>query len=419
LLNRKQNFNIDIKAYGADNTGKTLNTEIIQKALNECNAQNGGTIHFPAGKYLTGTLIAGSNTNINLAEGAVILGSRNIDDYTCNEASFVDACGAERGKGLIIFLKADNVSLTGRGIIDGQGEIFPDLSHRPMLLRFIQCQNVRVDGVTLKNSGAWVQHYFQCRNIIISNVTVNSYANANNDGVNLDCCELARISNCSIQSGDDALTIKSTTGRICRDIVISNCILSSNCNGLKFGTESIGDFENVVISNCVVYDTRLGGITVAVVDGAKLKNVIISNITMRNVGAAIFVRLGNRKYDKSIKKNTIGGIENLILENIYVEGAGVIGSSIMGLPEQPIKNITLKNINISSVGGCKKFDCSKELPELADTYPEFNRWGELPAFGLYCRHIEKITMESCNFSTNIDDCRPATEFDDVKDKDLS
>ena len=406
-------MNIDIKAYGADNTGKTVNTEIIQKALNKCRDNNGGTVYFPAGKYLTGTLIVGGNTHISLSEGAIIIGSQDINDYSCEEASFVDACGADRGKGLIIFLKANNVSLTGAGTIDGQGAIFPDLSHRPMLLRFIQCQNVKVDGVTLKDSGAWVQHYFQCQNVIISNVTVNSYANANNDGINLDSCEQARVSNCFIRSGDDAITVKSTSTKPCRDIVISNCILSSNCNGLKFGTESIGDFENVLMSNCVVYDTRLGGITVAVVDGAKLKNVIISNINMRNVGAAIFVRLGNRKYDKSIENSSRGGIENLTLENINAEGAGIIGSSIMGLPDLPVKNITLKNINISSTGGCESFDDSKELPELADTYPEFNRWGELPAFGLYGRHIEKILMENCSFSTVAADYRPATKFDDV------
>jgi polygalacturonase len=405
-------LNIDINAYGADNTGKHINTEVIQQALDEC-AKNGGTVHFPAGRYLTGTLLVGSNTNIDLAPGTVIIGSRNIDDYDCSEASFIDACGAKRGKGLIIFLKADNVSLTGSRTIDGQGDIFPDLSHRPMLLRFIQCQNIKVDGVTLKDSGAWVQHYFQCRNVVISNVTVNSYANANNDGINLDCCEQARVFNCFIRSGDDALTLKSTTANPCRDIVVSNCILSSNCNGLKFGTESIGDFENVVMSNCVVYDTRLGGITVAIVDGAKLKNVVISNITMRNIGAALFVRLGNRKYDNSIAASAIGGIENLTLENIYAEGAGVIGSSIMGLPEKPVKNITLKNVHISSVGGCESFDNSQELPELAETYPEFNRWGKLPAFGLYCRHVEKITMENCSFSTASADCRPATVFHDV------
>ncbi|MFA6814740.1 MAG: glycosyl hydrolase family 28 protein [Lentisphaeria bacterium] len=405
---------IDIKAYGANNTGKIINTKTIQSALDACHKNKGGTVYFPAGKYLTGTLIVRSNTNVMIAAGAVILGSQNIDDYDCNEASFIDACGAKRGKGLILFLKAENVSLYGAGTINGQGDIFPDLSHRPMLLRFIECEDIRVDGITLKDSGAWVQHYFKCRNLTISNVTVDSYANANNDGLDLDCCQQVRVFGCHFRSGDDALTLKSTTDKPCRDIVISNCILSSNCNGLKFGTESIGDFENVIMTNCVIYDTKLGGITIAVVDGAKLKNVVISNITMRNVGTAIFIRLGNRKYNKSIKKNIIGEIENLTLENIYAGDAGIIGSSILGLKHQSIKNVKLKNINISSAGGCKEYDDSVVLPELMDVYPEFNRWGNFPAFGLYCRHVAGISLENCIFTTMDADCRPATKFEDVR-----
>lgn len=404
---------IDIKAYGADNTGKIINTKIIQSALDACYKNKGGTVHFSAGEYLTGTLIVRSNTNISIAADAVILGSQDIGDYDCNEASFIDACGAERGKGLIIFLKAENVSLCGAGTINGQGDVFPDLSHRPMLLRFIECENVKVNGISLKDSGAWVQHYFKCRNVTISNVTVDSYANANNDGLNLDCCQQVRVFDCHFRSGDDALTLKSTADKPCRDILVSNCMLSSNCNALKFGTESIGDFENVIMTNCLVYDTRLGGITIAVVDGAKLKNVIISNITMRNVGAAIFIRLGNRKYDKFIKKDIIGGIENLTLENIYAEGAGIIGSSIMGLKHQAIKNVKLRNINISSAGGCKEYDDSVVLPELIDVYPEFNRWGNFPAFGLYCRHVTGISIDDCSFTAVAADCRPVTKFEDV------
>ena len=149
-------------------------------------------------------------------------------------------------------------------------------------------------GLTLRNSPMWVQHYLACEGVCIDGIRVESTCNANNDGIDIDGCERVRIANCDIRSGDDALVLKSTLERPCRNVVVTNCVLSSLCNAFKLGTESNGGFENIVMSNCAIYDTRISGIALELVDGGTLEQVSISNVTMHNTRSAIFIRLGDR-----------------------------------------------------------------------------------------------------------------------------
>ena len=280
----------------------------------------------------------------------MLLGSKDIADYTAL-MEFRDAVGTDRGQALIFAHRKENVTIEGRGTIDGQGEGFKD--PRPMILRFLECRVVTVTEITLKDSAAWVQHYLGCEDVMIRGVRVDSNCNGNNDGINLDGCQRVVVSDCHFSAGDDAFTLKCTTHRPCRDIVVTNCLFKSDCNGIKFGTESIGGFENVTISNCVVYDTRLCGITVATVDGAFLQDVLISGITMRNVGGAIFVRLGSRGYHlpKEVKSRPVGHLRRLVIRDVQATGVDRIGSAIIGMPDHPIEDVTVENVRILSEGG--------------------------------------------------------------------
>ena len=162
------------------------------------------------------------------------------------------------------------------------------------MMRFVGCQGVQVDGITLKDSPMWVQHYLACDDVTIRGITVNSRCNDNNDGIDIDACQRVRISDSLVVSGDDAIVLKSTTGRVCRDVVISNCILSSLTNAFKAGTESNGGFQNIALSNCTFYETPGGGLALELVDGGILDGVVISNVVMKDVDCPIFIRLGNR-----------------------------------------------------------------------------------------------------------------------------
>jgi polygalacturonase len=263
----------------------------------------------------------------------------------------------------------------------------------------------------------WVQHYLACDDVHISGITVRSYVNANNDGIDIDSCNRVIISDCNIGSGDDAIVLKSTSARPCKNVVVNNCVLSSRCNALKMGTESNGGFENIVITGCSIYDTRLAGVALEIVDGGTMDGIVVSNITMNKIGAPIFLRLGNRArpFKKDMKKPGIGIMRNITISNIEATGANTTGCAISGLPEAKIENVTLSNIRLSFAGGGTNEDASRAVPEKPEAYPEYSMFGRLPAYGLYCRHVKGLKLLNVQLQLAKSDQRHGIVFEDVED----
>lgn len=421
----------DVRTFGAAGDGARLDTAAIQTAINTCHAAGGGVVLFPAGAYVTGTLLLRSRVRLQLTPGARILGSKNIADYG-NVGTFLDALGIARGKALIYAEEAENIGIFGGGEIDGRGHDFR--GDRPMILRLLRCRKVRVEDVTLRDSAAWVQQYLQCEDVVIRGVHVHCFANGNNDGVNLDGSSRVRVSDCLIESGDDAFTLKCTTPTPCRDIVVTNCVFHSHCNAIKFGTESVGGFHNIAISNCVVRDTTLCGLALLTVDGAVLENVSVSNIVMNTVGACLFLRLGRRGQGVpegtpdaqrpcgALRNINIGPINAVIADRIgknpppwYVEDSPRFPSSILGLPDRPIENVFLHDIDIQCLGGIDRMDPNAKIDEKPAQYPQWDQWGLLPAYGLYCRHVATLGVKNMRLRTLAPDVRPALHFEDVSD----
>ncbi|MHC4330572.1 MAG: glycoside hydrolase family 28 protein, partial [Planctomycetota bacterium] len=288
---------------------------------------------------------------------------------------------------------------------------------RPYIIRFIQCRNVTVQDVTIRNSPMWVQHYMACDDVRITGVTVRSRVNHNNDGINIDSCRRVIISDCNISSGDDAIVLKSTSARICRDVTVSNCVVSSLCNALKMGTESNGGFKNIVMTGCSIYDTRLAGVALEIVDGGTMDCVVISNITMDKIGAPIFLRLGNRArpFKKDMEKPGIGVMRNITITNIEATGANPTGCAISGLPDAKIENITLSNLRLSFDGGGTTADAARIIPEKPTDYPEYSMFGKLSAYGLYCRHVKGLKLFNVELQLAKPDKRHAVVLEDVED----
>jgi len=408
----------DVCDYGAMADGSTLCTKAIQKAIDACSKAGGGKVRFPAGRFLSGTLVLKSNVTLHLDAGSVLLGSTDLKDYPSKVQGFRSYTDNYTEKSLIYAEKAERIAIEGRGMIDGQGKAFKGpYKVRPYMIRIIECRDVAVEDVTIINSPMWVQHFLACDDVRIDGITVRSLVNRNNDGIDIDCCRRVAISNCNILSGDDAIVLKSTADRVCRDVVVSNCVLSSRCNALKMGTESNGGFKNIVLSNCTIYDTRLAGVALDIVDGGTMDGIVVSNITMDGVGAPIFVRLGNRArpFKKDGPEPGIGVLRNVTISNIEASGGNMKGSSITGQPEAKVENVTLANIRLGYAGGGSKDDCAKDVPEKADSYPEYNMFGKLPAYGLYCRHVRGLKLVNVEMQTAEDDLRHAVVFDDVQD----
>jgi polygalacturonase len=404
-----------------------LNTSFIQSTIDACAKGGGGTVFIPAGRYLSGTLFLKSNITLHLDAGAVLVGSKNLQDYPVTISKIRSYTDNYTDKSLIYGEDLNHIGITGTGTIDGNGasfdadgelrkkELFESYKARPYLIRIINCKDILVRDVSILNSPMWVQHYLSCDGINIDGISVRSRVNHNNDGIDIDGCYNVRIANCEIISGDDAIVLKSTLDRPCRNITVTNCVISSNCSAFKLGTETNGGFQDITFSNSIIYDTHLAGLTLQMVDGGKLTRVSISNITMDNVGTAIFIRLGNRArpYKDNMAKPPMGELSNVIISNVQASNVGTTGCSITGLPNFPLKNITLANIRLNFKGGGTQDLVKREIAEVPEKYPEYSMFGKLPAYGFYCRHAENLTFDDVEMDFTEPDARPAIVCDDV------
>ncbi|MCK5853416.1 hypothetical protein KAH27_10350, partial [bacterium] len=226
----------NVVEFGAVGSGKILDTHAIQAAIDECSKNGGGTVFFPAGTYLSGTIYMRDHVQLNLGTGAVLLGSVDVDDFPLNKCNSPSYSDKYVGRALIWGEGLKDIAITGNGTIDGQGAAFrdnlPDESewkklvtfyddttryqpiaryiNRPYIIRLISCRDVLVEEITLLNSPMWMQQYLDCDFVTVQNITVYNHGSYNNDMIDIDCCRNVIISNCYGDSDDDGLTLKST-----------------------------------------------------------------------------------------------------------------------------------------------------------------------------------------------------------------
>jgi hypothetical protein len=253
---------------------------------------------------------------------------------------------------------------------------------------------------------------------------------AHNDGIGIDGCQNVRIKDCDVESGDDALVFKTTSSTMpCRNIVVSGLRLKSNQAGIKMGTESIAPFEEIKISHCHIYDTRNGGIKLLTVDGALLRNVEITDITMDNVRTPMLFRLGSRlsvfRKTKDTQQPT-GILDHVVVKNITANASADAqlkppsGILITGVPGHYINDLTLENIHINLAGGGTAQEARHEVPEAIDKYPEVSTFGPLiPAYGLWARHVSGLKLKNISFTLKNPDLRPAFIIEDGKEVEIT
>lgn len=442
----------NIKDYGALGDGQTLNTSFIQKAIDDA-ASSGGRVVVPAGVFITGSLRLKSNVDLFLKKDAVLKGSSHLSDYERNS----------RWYAIILVENQKNISISGEGTIDGNGDEVvknvirlidnkaivdpgnkkrPIEFYRPQLIEMVKCSAVSIKDITLKDAACWVQTYKECEDLIIDQIKVESTTYWNNDGIDIVDCKNVIITNSFFNAADDGICLKSENPNFsCENIIIRNCKIRSSASGVKLGTASAGGFKKIKIDSIYVYDTYRTAIALEIVDGGILEHVEVSNITGRNVGGAIFIRLGdrNKKADPGILRNIYihdmdvevplekpdkgYNIEGPPAEDIYPHN--LLPSSIVGLPNHPVQKVILENIKIQYGGGAEKsvafvsLDSLDKVPEYPADYPEFSMFGELPAWGLYVRHAEGIELKNVVLSYKKIDFRPALVFDDVRELSLN
>jgi Glycosyl hydrolases family 28 len=299
-------------------------------------------------------------------------------------------------------------------------------SHRegPKAVALKLCRNVIIRDLTIENSPNYNISLLGCDFVDISGVTIR---NGFCDGIDPDCCRDVRISNCFVECWDDAIVPKSSPAlgylRATEHVTVTNCVVTTACNGLKLGTESSGGFKDIAFSNCTIFSSperwqgrrATSGISLETVDGGPLERVVVSNITMRDVRAPLFVRLGNRGRAQKIPAPEF--LRDISISDIVATGAA-LSSSIMGIEGSPIRDMALRNIQIRTRGGGSPELALKQVPEKAAEYPDASRFGDLPAYGLYCRHVEGLSLDGLRLQFEQFEGRPAIVLDDIKNADL-
>ena len=214
--------------FGAKSDTAYLSTKAIQAAIDECSRNNGGKVVIPSGAYLSGTIYFKSNVTLSVEKGATLFGSPRLADYPVNLPDYTFFRKGIVKRALIYAENCSDIAIEGEGTINGQGGSFRENNHskddsysvRPYLIWMIQCKNVRTEGVRLRNSALWMQHYLACDKLYIHNIDVFNHCNKNNDMIDVDGCHDVRISDCVGDADDDGITLKSTSGRGNENIVI-------------------------------------------------------------------------------------------------------------------------------------------------------------------------------------------------------
>lgn len=438
----------NIEKYGAVGDGKTLDSAAINKAIDAASAAGGGTVYFPAGTWLAGSIHLKSRVALFLDQGSTIVATSDPQAYDEAEPNqweqYQDFGHSHFHNSLIWGERLENIAILGTGRIDGKGlarnEKQPRLGNKAISLKL--CRNVVIKDVSILMGGWFGILATGVDNLTIDNVKIDT----NRDGMDIDSCRNVRISNCSVNSPyDDGICLKADYAlgyfRDVENVTITNSEVTGFDNGtlldgtyqrktfakpnspgptgrIKFGTESSGGFKNITISNSVFEYCR--GLALETVDGGHLEDVTISNVTMRDIAnAPIFLRLGSRM--RSPQGTPVGELRRVNITNFVVYNADPrYGSIISGIPGHDIEDVRLSNIRIYYKGGGTRQDA--EPAERENAYPEPNMFGEMPDYGFFIRHVKGIELNDVEVRYLNEDPRPPfilqnvtqAEFNDVK-----
>lgn len=278
---------VSVVDFGAVGDGLYDCTGPVQRAFDEAAGDGGGgVVFFPPGVWRCGSLCLRSGITIVLRKGAVLQAAREAEKFPHFTHSVDSRMDLFPWRAFLFGVGLSDLCIRGEGTIECGGESpafqdgIGDSPDRLYGLFLVDCRNVRLEGLRLRNSAHWMMRLLQCRDVRLQGLDIFNHCNRNNDGMDIDSCDGVLVSDCIIDSSDDALCLKSETTQACRNVLIRNCLLSSHASAIKFGTASIGGFINVVVSDCIIRPSRattmhhpfdlpngMTGIDIACVDG--------------------------------------------------------------------------------------------------------------------------------------------------------
>jgi polygalacturonase len=460
----------DVRTYGATGDGKTLDTVAVNRAIEAAAASGGGVVLFPAGSYLCFSIRLKSQVHLHLEQGSAIVAadSPREGDQTGYNGGVYDAAEPNTAwdayqdyghnhwhNSLLWGEDIHDLSITGPGLIWGKGLSFgaeraprgsyptykaeqPGVGNKAIALK--NCHNVLLRDFFVLKGGHFALLLTGVDNLTIDNLKIDT----DRDGMDLDCCQNVRVSNCTVNSPwDDGICPKSSYAlgyaRPTRNLTITNCWVTGtyelgtvldgsfkkyapelripHTGRIKCGTESNGGFINITISNCVFEGCQ--GYALETVDGALFEDIAITNTTMRDLNTSpIFMRFGARL--RGPRESTrVGTMKRILISNLSCFNAPQNFSSILsGIQGYAIEDVKLSNIYIETVGGATPEMAKIEPPELENKYPEPSMFGAMPASGFFLRHMRNVEMSHVEIANTTLDARPAFYLTDVQRADF-
>lgn len=398
----------NVRDYGARGDGVALDSPAIQQAFDRAGAAGGGTVWFPPGVYLSGNLRLRDNLTVHLAGGAVLKAADDPAVYPEDRTVPPEWLRHYLLEGRDVC----NVTIEGRGVIDGSGprfwedryinaDVLAPKAWRPVVLYLVNSRRITLRDVTIRDGAAFTVWLLGCESVSIDGVTIRNPRNGpNTDGLDIDCCRNVRISNCDLETGDDCIALKSDGARLgrlmpCENIAVTNCHLSSTTCGVRIGYEGDAPIRDCAFSNLTFASCRHGidllSIRPAVKGtiigrGTPVDRIVFTNLTMRDVGRAIFIWAGKERpeftYGGHVRDVQITNLTGLVNDSSYI-GAQEPGA---------ISNLTLRDIRLVQ-------DWNREpQPEVA--IPSHWGGGFMP-WSLNLRSLDAVRLENV-------DIRPGT-----------
>jgi polygalacturonase len=374
--------------FGAKADGKANDMQAINSALEAAENAGGGVVNFPAGTYLTGPIQLRSSVGMHLDKGATLL-------FTTDPAAYPTGLTRWEGTecinytGLLTGRDLHDVAITGQGIIDGQGSAWwpwakqsgasakklremgettddpqqrvfgtPEASLRPCLFEPIHCQRILLDGVTFTNSPMWTLHPLYCSDITVKNLTIHGDG-PNTDGFDPDSCADILVENCTFDTGDDCITLKSgrdkdgrRIGKPTENVVVRHCTFERGHGTVVIGSEMSGGVRNVLAEDLTADGTDAGVRIKArrgrggVVENIVYKNLTLKNITKQAITIDMFYDVGNNPQVDQTGAEGLPIFRKITIDGLKCDGANV-AIQVHGLPDSPITDLTLNDIQIT------------------------------------------------------------------------
>ena len=425
-------FDVTKAPYNAVGDGKTLDTAAIQKAINDA-AYTGGTVYVHDGVFFSGELFLASDMTLFVDRSATILGSQDHAEYPLQQPYASLCAHRQLGRGLVYGHEVSNVRVTGGGMLDGNGRYRFKMNDplgdrrvedaRPDLVYITYSNTVTVENINFKSSCFWTVVPLSSGNVLIRGLNLDCMNTPNRDGIDPVDCHDMTIYGCNVMAGDDGLCFKSSDPVGCYNIDVDDMMIQSLASGIKFGTDTYYCLKDANIRGCTVKNVNRCGISLETVDGAAVENVLFERIDMTDVGAPVYVTVGER--NRLPRKEGIptrwGYIKGVTFRDLrfekpypfshrkFIRETLVIGQN----ENQRVEDVVFENCHFELPGGAtEQFGCPKTINK---GYPEYDRHGPSAGSQFTIRFAKNVVVKNSEITLANPDVRPDIAYFDYED----